>query len=79
MIYLGSSWCATTSLKKALTTLAAVVELRGTKLHIFENLSTTVITVDQPSYSGKSVTKSIGTIYHGVSGYGRGLYKPAGF
>ena len=59
MIYLGSPWCATTLLKKVVATLAAVVELRGTKLHIFKNLSTTVITVEQPSSSGKSVMKSM--------------------
>ena len=57
MIYLGSPWCATTLLKKAFATLAAVVELRGTTLQIFENLSTTVIAVEQPSSSGKSVMK----------------------
>ena len=59
MIYLGSPWCVTTLLKKAVAILAAMVELRGTKLHIFKNLSTTVITVEQPSSSGKSVIKSM--------------------
>ena len=59
MICLASPWYTTTSLKKAFATLAAIVELRGTKLHIFKNLSTTVITVVQPSSSGKSVTKSM--------------------
>ena len=71
MIYPGSPWCATTLLKKAVATLAAVVELRGIKLHIFKNLSTTVITVEQPSSSGKSVMKSMWTVCHGVSGYER--------
>ena len=32
-------------LKKAIATLAAAVELRGTKPHICKSLSTTVITV----------------------------------
>ena len=46
MIYLGSPWRATTLLKKGVATLAAIVELRGTKPHIFKNLSTTIITVE---------------------------------
>ena len=72
MIYLGSPWCVTTLLKKVVATLAAMVDLRGIKLQIFENLSTTVITVEKPLSSGKSMTKSMSTVYHGVSGYGRG-------
>ena len=59
MIYLGSPWCTKTSLKKAVAALAIMVELRGTKLHIFENLSTTVITDEQPSSSGKYLMKSM--------------------
>ena len=59
MIWLGSPWCTTVSLKKLIATLAAVVELRGTKLDIFKNLSIIAITVEQPSSSGKSVTKSM--------------------
>ena len=59
MIYLGSLWCTTTLLKKVVAILAAVVVLRGIKLHTFENLSTTVTTVEQPSSSGKSMTKSL--------------------
>ena len=59
MIYLGSPWCTTTSLKKAVATLAAVMELIGMKLHIFKNLSIIVITVEHPSSSGKSVIKSM--------------------
>ena len=46
MIYLGSPWCVTTLLKKAVATIAAMVELKEIKLHIFENLSTTIITVE---------------------------------
>ena len=57
MICLGTPWCATTYLKKVVATLVAVVELSGTKLHIFENLFTVVITVEQPSFSSKSMTK----------------------
>ena len=72
MIYLGSPWCVTTFLKKVVATLAAMVELRGTKLHIFENLSTTIITVEETSSSDKSVIKSMWTVCHGVFGYGRG-------
>ena len=72
IIYLGNPWCAITLLKKVVATLVAVVELRGTKLHIFKNLSTTIITVEQPSSYGKSVIKSMCTIYHWVSGHGRG-------
>ena len=59
MIYLGSPRCATSLLKKVLATLAAVVELRGIKVLIFKNLSITIITVKQPSSSGKSVMKSM--------------------
>ena len=62
-----------------LATLAAVVELRGTKLHIFESLSITFISMEQPSSFGKSVIKSMRTVYHGVPGYSKGYYKPAGF
>ena len=47
MIYLGSLCCIIIALNKVVATLAAVVELRGTKLHIFENLATAVITVVQ--------------------------------
>ena len=57
MIYLGSPWCATTLLKKVVATIAVVVVLRGTKLHTFENLSKTIITIEQPSSSGNSVIK----------------------
>ena len=70
MIYLGSPWCATTLLNKEVATLAAMVKLRGTKLHIFENLSRTVITVEQPSSSGMSVMKSMWTVCYRVSGHG---------
>ena len=59
MIYLVSPWCTATSLKKAVAILTAVVELRGIKLHVFENLSTTVITVEQPLSSSKSMIKSM--------------------
>ena len=60
------------SLKKVVATLAAVVELRRAKLHIFENLSTTGIIVKYLSSSGKSMMKSMLTVCHGASEHGRG-------
>ena len=59
MIYLGSPWCATTLLNKVVAIIAAVVELRGTKLYILEILSITIITVEQLSSSGKFLMKSM--------------------
>ena len=68
MIYLGSLCCIIIALNKVVATLAAVVELRGTKLHIFKNLSITIITVEQLWSSGKLVIKSSGPYATGSLG-----------
>ena len=72
MICLGSPWCATISLKKAAATSTLVVDFRGTKQHIFEKRSTTVMIVVQSSSAGKSVMKSMCMVCHGISGHYKG-------